>query len=237
MEPTQPADPHAQLARQLDDLRNEGAWRLDPVRFRYIESLARRLPTQPEAVRRLLQDKLGQAVADYAQRHLQARTHGQRQTEGNLARPVRRLAPGKAGVATPSLSPALAELNAYIRSASQALRGPALPGQTDAPHEPNAQVELASVRRFRQAWSHQRTQDQVTRAVARKPTQAGPLNSHALALQSLALMQALSPDYLRRFMLQVESLQWLDQAARQYPAVQGKGAKAAKPARRGRARK
>jgi len=37
--------------------------------------------------------------------------------------------------------------------------------------------------------------------------------------------------------LQVESLQWLEQAARQYPPVQGKGGGKAKPARRGRARK
>ncbi len=209
----------------LDALRNEGAWRLDPVRWRYIESLARRLPGQPEAVRRLLQDKLQRAVADYAQRHEQA------QATGTALRPARRAVAGKPGPSTEPVCPPLAALNAHIRSASQALRGPAVPGAAPGP------TELASVRRFRQAWSRQRTLDQVARAVTRKPANAGPLNSHALALQSLALMRALSPDYLRRFVLQVESLQWLEQAARQYPAVPGKGGKAARPPRKGRARK
>ncbi len=218
----------------LDALRQDGAWRLDPVRFRYIEALARRLAGQPEAVRRLLQDKLRQAVADYAQRHAQARA------AGAAPRPARRPLAGKAGAAPGSACLPLSELNAHIRGASQALRGPAVPGAAPGP------MELASVRRFRQAWSRQRTLEQVARAATRKPANAGPLNSHALALQSLALMQALSPDYLRRFVLQVESLQWLEQAARQYPATAGKagkpgkagpGGKAAGPSRRGRAGK
>lgn len=228
MPPPQHEPPQAQVDLQLDALRNEGAWRLDPVRFRYIESLARRLSGQPEAVRRLLQDKLRQAVADYAQRLELAKA------SGSAPRPARRVATGKAGPPAQPPCPELAQLNAYIRTASQALRGPALPGEAQDPH---GRAELASVRRFRQAWTRQRTQDQVARAVSRKPTQAGPLNSHALALQSLALMQEISPDYLRRFVLQVESLQWLEQAALHAPALQGKVAAAAKPARRGRARK
>jgi hypothetical protein len=82
--------------------------------------------------------------------------------------------------------------------------------------------------------------EQVEQAAARKPANAGPLNSHALVLQSLALMRELSPDYLERFLRQVESLQWLDRAAAQLPQRQagpakgGKAAKASKsqPARR-----
>ena len=57
-----------------------------------------------------------------------------------------------------------------------------------------------------------RTEDEIRDAVARAPENAGPLNSHRLALRALALMQALSPDYLRHFVTHAESLMWLDGA-------------------------
>jgi hypothetical protein len=49
-------------------------------------------------------------------------------------------------------------------------------------------------------------------------------------LRSLSLMQSLSPDYLRRFLSQVDSLLWLEQAA-----TKPLGS-AAKPGRKGRSR-
>jgi Protein of unknown function (DUF2894) len=52
----------------------------------------------------------------------------------------------------------------------------------------------------------------VEQALARKPAQAGPLNSHVLVLQALELMRELSPDYLRHFLAHVESLQWLERS-------------------------
>jgi hypothetical protein len=108
--------------------------------------------------------------------------------------------PGTGAVAAPpAAATALAQLNDYIRAAS--------------PRDRQAGDELASARRFRRAWSSARSHQQVEQAAARKPANAGPLNSHALVLDALALMQELSPDYLRRFLLQVESLQWLELAS------------------------
>jgi hypothetical protein len=107
--------------------------------------------------------------------------------------------PGTGAVAAPpAAATALAQLNDYIRAAS--------------PRDRQAGDELASARRFRRAWSSARSHQQVEQAATRKPANAGPLNSHALVLDALALMQELSPDYLRRFLLQVESLQWLELA-------------------------
>ncbi|HYD76432.1 DUF2894 domain-containing protein [Ramlibacter sp.] len=126
--------------------------------------------------------------------------------------------------AGPADSPrTLAELNAYIRRLRAARRGDA-----DAP-DPD---ELASARRFREAWDRHRTMDQLQQAVARTPANAGPLNSHALVLRALERMGELSPDYLRRFMAQVETLQWLERAAEQVPR-----AAEAKKAARGRRKK
>lgn len=190
------------LEASIAALRSEGAWRLDPVRFHYLEALARRLPGQPEPVRRLLQARLQAALADYAGRLAQAQ-------------------PAAPPAAAPAACAPLAQLNQSIRAARGA-------GRED---------ELASVRRFRRAWSRSRSLDQVEQAAARKPANAGPLNSHVLVLQSLALMGELSPDYLRRFLVQVESLQWLERARAKYPRQAAGAAQAAKPARRGRQKK
>jgi hypothetical protein len=185
----------------LESLRSECAWRLDPARFHYLEALSRRLPSQTEPVRRLLQDKLQVALADYARRFAQ-----EQQVQG-----VPPLAE-KAGFPANRASP-LAQLNQSIR------------------REPD---ELESVRRFRQAWSSNQIQDKVEQAVSRKPVNAGPLNSHLLVLHSLAMLGELSDDYLRRFLVQVESLQWLDQASEKYSQ---RHAKPAKPTRRSRQKK
>lgn len=219
-----PQDGLARLQAQLASLRSEGAARLDPVRFHFLDALARRAPGQPAPVRRLLEGKLQVALAEYSRRWAQA--------DKTPAAPVRR--PGARTSARKPATP-LAQLNEYIRTAASAA-----PGTEGERPEEN---ELASVRRFRLAWSSSRTQDQVEQAATRKPANAGPLNSHVLVLQSLALMQELSPDYLRRFLVQVESLQWLQEAREKYPRKapqQGKANKAAqgaKPARRSRPKK
>lgn len=216
-----PQDAAAALQAALAAMRRDGAWRIDPAHFHWLEALSRRLPAQPEAVRRILQARLEAAVADYAVRLAAAPAPA-----GN----VRGLHPAAAG------SELLAQLNRSIRSARPADVA-ALPGESQQPDE------LASVRRFRRAWSASRSQQQLAQAALRKPANAGPLNSHALVLDSLELMRELSPDYLRRFLLHVESLQWLEQARgqaasqRAAPAGKARAAKSAAPARRGRGRK
>jgi hypothetical protein len=71
----------------------------------------------------------------------------------------------------------------------------------------------------------------------RKPANAGPLNSHALVLQVLSLMRDLSPEYLRRFVGTVETLQWLERAGDKLPRETRKPASAAKRATPARAKK
>lgn len=120
----------------------------------------------------------------------------------------------------------LARLTADLRAASLAKLQAAAPGEAQDPEE------LASVRRFRRAWEGMQLLDQVDQAVARKPANAGPLNSHMLVLQSLAMMRELSTDYLRRFVVSVETLQWLERAREKYPSAKAKAAKAAARTRR-----
>ena len=110
----------------------------------------------------------------------------------------------------------LVQLNAYLREARQAHAEPLAEGEV---HDPE---ELASVRRFRRAWDRSRALERVHHAATRGPANAGPLNSHMLVLRSLDLMRELSPEYLRRFLVQLETLQWLEDAAARVPREQAR---------------
>lgn len=108
-------------------------------------------------------------------------------------------------------------LPARARAAS-AHRLPQLPRAPDS-------SDMSSVVRFRRSWANGRAQERVAAATARKPRNAGPLNSHMLVLQSLDMMQALPGDYLRRFLTHIETLLWLETA-------QAQGSPAGKPKRK-----
>jgi hypothetical protein len=92
------------------------------------------------------------------------------------------------------------------------------------PRPPDS-TEMASVVRFRRSWANGRAQERIAAATARKPRNAGPLNSHMLVLQALDMMQALPGDYLRRFLTHIETLQWLE-------TTQAQGSLAVKPKRK-----
>jgi hypothetical protein len=173
-----------------------------------MEALARRIPAQPEPLRRVLQARFDARLAQYAA-----------DTAADHAGPV---ATPRAA-ARPSASP-LAGLAQLLRDARPAA-------------DIAGRDELASARRFREAWDARRALEKLDLALAQRPAQAGPLNSHALVLQSLELMRAASPRYLRQFVLHVETLQWLaeadEQVGAQRPARKspGPGGTAAKSGR------
>lgn len=273
------------LQARLAALREDGAWRFQPARWRALETLARRLEGQPEGVRLRLQERLAQGLQAHAdglaharedaaelarritaEHPAQARAARSLQEAGDLAG-LRRLA---LRAQSPGACLPLAQLNELLRASapgaaapefstqaanghSQALapdalqtgarttrRTPTASAKTAAQRPPAplpGTDELASARRFRRAWAATRAQDQVDSAVARRPAQAGPLNSHALVLESLALMRELSPDYLRHFMAQVETLLWLDRARLAYPAASAKGGKSRPKATASRGRR
>ncbi|HEY0822965.1 MAG TPA: DUF2894 domain-containing protein, partial [Ramlibacter sp.] len=155
------------LQARIAALRSEGTWRADPARFLVLEALARRIPGQPEPVQRLLRRKLASGVAEFMERA--------------AVQPPQAAVPR---ARSPGTATALVHLNAYVREATRAAR----PAGEDSPDD----GQLASARRFRQAWDRAATLDRVEQAVARKPANAGPLNSHMLVLRTLVLMRELS---------------------------------------------
>lgn len=171
----------------LESLRAEGADRHDPVRYRYLEVLAARLPDQPPAVQQVLAHRLQQAVTAYAER----------------TRAAGGAASGRVGMKSPS---PLAELNRDLDARAQADADQVrLEGGASA-------SAMKSVREFSEVWARISAEQQVVKALDRGPENAGPLNPHKLMLRSISLMRDVSPDYLRRFLSAMDSLLWLEQA-------------------------
>ena len=72
-------------------------------------------------------------------------------------------------------------------------------------------AELPLLGDFRQLWSRLRTQSQLRQSLQPAPSNAGPLNSSALAHRAIALMRELSPGYLQHFLGYVDALSWMEQ--------------------------
>lgn len=81
----------------------------------------------------------------------------------------------------------------------------------EAPADRTHYPELPALADFRQYWSTLRADSRLQHSVAHIPTDAGPLNSTALASRAIALMRELSPGYLRAFLAYVDDLAWLEQ--------------------------
>lgn len=221
----------------LEFLRNEGAQRLDPVRFHYMEVLSRRMLAHPAEVRRILEGKLKAALSAYGERWRLTRQAATDQVVSltsqrpELARQLRQLLAagdyigvrrlGAQAALSRSHSP-LVQLNQHIRAAARADVDERSVGGVSVIGD-----EMKSLRRFRETWARISAEDEVDQALGRGPENAGPLNAHMLVLRSLGLMRDLSPDYLRRFMSYLDSMLWLDQVNQKSTPV------AARPVRRG----
>ena len=189
----------------LDALRAAGAPRFDAVGWHYIETLAGRTQTQSGAVQALLTRKLQQSLDKLRQRMKAAAQ-----------------APHTAPAPHP-VSPLAALLQAIKVQEFKAQ------DQSDAHPISNAwRAENPRIQQFRQQLSQISVQKQVTQAIAQAPQNAGPINSHMLVLRSLGLMRSISPDYLNRFMVHVDTLLCLDEADKGKAPAKKAGAKSSK---------
>jgi len=175
-----PARPHG-AAAAIDALRESDAHRLDPVRFRFLEVLARRAESQQGDVRRVLDARLATLIAAYG---------------GDLER--RRSADGNARDRTPETA---SQRGAVGQLVDHLARHATTPG--------DACQELKALGDFRRTWSKLNAQQRLKQSLAQRPRNAGPLNSHHLVHRSLTLMRDLSPEYLHRFMVHADALLWL----------------------------
>lgn len=208
----------AALHTTLAALEASGADRFDPVRFRYIQTMANRSRQQDANVATVLVDKAWQALQAYqasfskqrievepllrqiATEHPTMAEQLQSQFDAGEFTAIRRLAAQRR---KPDISDAFAALTHQLQSTA--------PDDNDFA-ESNAQ-ELKAVRYFRDALQKEHADKLVTRAQIDAPESAGPLNPQKLALRSLAIMRDISPAYLGHFVSYVDALFWLEQFA------------------------
>lgn len=176
-----------------DALRQQGAHQLDPVGLRYIEVLEQRASAYQGPVRRVLDAKLETAVLALRQRMDQ----------------VQAPSPNPVAPASTAQPETLGDLVRRLAEHSQDK-----PDTLAEAHTTTPRTELKSVKYFRNTWSRLSAERQVTQALGQAPKNAGPINSHVVALRALALMRDTSPDYLNRFMSYVDTLLCLEQGNR-----------------------
>lgn len=193
----EPWSPEAELAA----LRDAGLDRADPVRFAYLQALARRLPAQPARAQALLAERLRQAAA--ALRAAPA----QRAPEAPVSAPAQA---GGLGALLARLAPQVPTESAAAPSSGRTRPAPTTASAV-APAAA-APAELKSVRHFRQAWKRLNAEQRLAQSRAALPQNAGPLNSQHLVHKALQQMRQLSPACFERFVAQVDGLMWLEQA-------------------------
>lgn len=172
-----------ETAAMIEAWRERGDHRFNPVRFRFIEVLARRAADHSGDARRMLDAKVVELLTAYGE-DLQRAQCADDDTAAQPGQPQRG---------------ALAALVDHVaRHASS--------------HRDDAALDSKTLDYFRNTWSRLSADRRLTQSQAKVPENAGPLNSHRLVHQSLTLMRELSPEYLHRFMSYVDALQWVDQA-------------------------
>lgn len=177
-------------AAMIDEWRQRGDDRFDPVRFRFIEAMVNRAAAHQGAARRILDDKVAGLLAAYGEDLEKARSAA----AGTSAQKEK----------TPPIRGPLGALVDHIARHA--------PPHGDTLHGLPASPELKTLSYFRSTWTKLSADRRLTQSLAKVPENAGPLNSHHLVHRSLTLMRDLSPEYLNRFMTYVDALSWLDQA-------------------------
>ena len=210
----QPAD----ISTTLAALRLAGADKFDAVGLHYIDTLARRASSHQGRVKHLLDGKLADALAAFKARLAQA--------QGDARCTVDPITPPQPGARPTALGDLTRDL--VDRASEQ------VPGQTGTPQArrfngpAGLRPELKATQYFRNTWAKLSVGKRVTQALDQAPKNAGPINSHRLVLQSLALMREISPDYLNRFTSYVDTLLCLDQGDKDKQAVAKKPLKLTK---------
>lgn len=177
----------------LESLRMAGAARWDAVGWHYIESLARRSGGHSGPAQALLNEKLNKALVQFKSRM-------------DAAAP----ASSAAQQAPSPLAALLSDMAQHAPVVQAGLSSP--PGH--ALQTTTWRADSPQVQQFKKQLSQISVQKQVSQAMAQAPQNAGPINSHMLALRSLGLMRDASKDYLNRFMGYVDTLLCLEETGK-----------------------
>jgi len=194
-----------------------GAWRqrhaerMDPLRFRFIEALARRVDAHHGQARRLLEQKLSVLLDAYAAdlARMSAATTADVDAHDAIDTDSEAVAVADADTAPATSATARSPLGELL----QRFAGGAAHNANDAANaiSPQSAQQLPALDDARRLWTELRSRSQLRQSLQQAPADAGPLNSGVLVHRALALMRTLSPGYLQHFLAYVDALSWLQQ--------------------------
>ena len=193
------ADNDPTVSETLEAWRRRGADQCDPVRFRFIEAMARRATAHEGEARRRLDARVAQLLGAY---------------EASLPKTGTSTKATRTPPAAPLIDGGLTGLLAHIaEQTAPAIGAATASGASGASSAaPQGASELKSLRYFRSTWSRLSADRRLTQSQAKVPENAGPLNSQHLVHRAITLMRDASPDYLNRLMAYVDTLSWIEQA-------------------------
>lgn len=219
----------------LDAWGDSGADRLDPVRFRFLQAMARRTAPLQGLARQQLEDKLDTHLRAYAQLLEEVEPDASTMDSAEASEPASPPASHRpshrpshpssphsphpastsaeaspAASATPQSAPAaLTELLAYLTYPDAPDNDPTW--DRDALGLREAYPDVQMLEYFRGVWSRVSADRQVRQSQEQVHKNAGPLNSNQLVHRALSLMRELSPGYLQQFLSYTDALMWMEQ--------------------------
>ncbi|ANN76445.1 DUF2894 domain-containing protein [Bordetella flabilis] len=226
------SEPSSEALETLAAWRARGADRRDPVRFHFIEALARRAAAQRGEARRVLDNKLAQLLRAY-EHDAAGGACGAGDAQGlGQAENVAGGDPQPGTLA--GLLADLARHHAMARGAGgaeDATPDAALPPRPSYP-------EVPLLDEVRAVWARVSANGQLRQSLEQVPQNAGPLNSSHLVHRALSVMHELSPAYLHQFLAYADALSWMERlnAGATAPAREAQRPAPAKKSARGKAR-
>lgn len=143
-----------------------------------------------------------------------------------LAVPPSEGEPGQASPDTAARGAARSAIQTAFRQAPALTADESSGRQQGSPlHMSQAPMGLKSARHMGDSWARLQTARRVDQAIRQAPDNAGPFNPHMLVARALMAMGDLSPAYLHYFVLRVDAMLQLEQAAARQsaPARKPKG--------------
>jgi hypothetical protein len=185
---------------QLDLWREQGADRIDPLRFSLIAGLAQRAAHHDGHVAQLLQQRLAQLRDDYARAVAAALPVNAVPVTGRAATtPLRGLLEHIGNAASPTLPASATPL-----PAASAI-------DTTEPAATQLLEPLAVLDEFQQLWGRIRIDSLLRQSLESISEDAGPLHSSVLLHRAMTLMRDISPEYLQHFLAYSDALSWMEQ--------------------------
>ncbi|MBD8874363.1 DUF2894 domain-containing protein [Rhodanobacter sp. DHB23] len=184
-------DPHARLAAW----RQQGADRADPLRFAWMDALARRAARHDGAVRQRLDARLRELVDAYAD--LLASPPGAQPARGAGESPLKQLMAYFASAPRLDAATQTAAAVQANESGGQALAIDTAP--------------MPVLDEFQQLWSRIRIDSLLRQCLDSLSEDAGPLHSSVLTYRAMMLMREVSPEYLQHFIAYTDVLTWMEQ--------------------------